>query len=113
MPSGSSETSPQDSSSLLPFSPKPGDIVLARWVGDGVFYRARLLRAEDSVYSLLDFIGYGTGFSRSDDLYADLAHLPHDCFLDQYLYREEAYALRMKQRLESAARMERELASSS
>ena len=113
MPSESKETSPRGSSSLLPYSPKPGDLVLARWVEDGVFYRARLLRAEDSVYSLLDFIGYGTGLSRSDDLYEDLAYLPQDCLIDQYLHREEAYALRMKQRLESASRMEKRLKSSS
>ena len=113
MASGADATSPGDHSRSSPYLPKPGELVLARWIEDGVYYRAMFLRTVDSVYSLLDFLDYGTGLSRSDDLCADLAYLPTDCLIDQYLQREEAYIIRMKNRLESAARMRSRLESPS
>ena len=108
----SAAVSPVGCSSSSTFSPKPGDLVLARWVEDGVFYRAMFLRVVDSKYSLLNFLDYGTGLSRSDDLCEGLACLPTNCLVDQYLQREFAYALRMQRRLESAARVENLLDSS-
>ena len=105
LPSSSGGAPPGGSSHLSPYLPLPGDLVLARWVEDNVFYRARLLKVVDSVYSLLDFLDYGTGLSRSDDLYEDLAYLPRGCLIDQYLQRESAYVLRMKKRLESAQKL--------
>ena len=102
MASNSGESSPATRPSLPSFHPKPGDLVLARWVEDGVYYRAMFLRNTDPVHSLLDFLEYGTGLSRSDDLCKDLADLPDSCLIDQYLQREAAYAARMKRRLASA-----------
>lgn len=102
MASTSGDSSPATRPSLPSFHPKPGDLVLARWVEDGVYYRAMFLRNTDPVHSLLDFLEYGTGLSRSDDLCKDLADLPDSCLIDQYLQREAAYAARMKRRLASA-----------
>ena len=102
MASSSEESSPGDSPHLSSFHPKPGDLVLARWVEDGVYYRAMFLRNAGPVHSLLDFLEYGTGLSRTDDLCKDLADLPSTCLIDQYLQREAAYAARMRRRLAAA-----------
>ena len=102
MSSSSEASSPGDNLQLSSFRPKPGDLVMARWVQDGVYYRAMFLRNVDSVYSLMDFLDYGTGLSRSDDLCKDLEYLPSACLIDQYLQREVAYIARMKRRLASA-----------
>ena len=106
MSSISEGTSSQGTPLLSSFHPKPGDVFLARWVDDGVYYRAMLLRPVDPIYSLMDFLGYGTGLSRSADFCKDLASLPTACLIDQYLQREVAYIARMRSRLGSAARME-------
>ena len=88
---------PEVQDPMGPFLPKVGDVVIAKWIEDGVFYKAQILEFRDPEHCLLKFFRYGLGLSRYDELYESLSYLPCPCHIDQYLHQEVMDLLHAKE----------------
>ena len=70
------------------FIPLVGDQVIARWEEDGAFYRANIIEHLDDGRYKLDFVHYGPGTSKAEDIYLEVNDTPEGSMIDFYLQQE-------------------------
>ena len=71
------------------FIPLVGDQVIAKWEEDGTFYRANIIEHLDDGRYKLDFIHYGPGTSKAEDIYLEASDTPEGSMIDFYLQQEQ------------------------
>ena len=68
--------------------PLVGDQVIAMWEEDSVFYRANITEHLDDGRYKLDFIHYGIGTAKAENIYWEIADTPEGSQIDYYLQQE-------------------------
>ena len=68
--------------------PLVGNQVIAMWEEDSVFYRANITEHLDDGRYKLEFIHYGTGTAKAENIYWDIADTPQGSMIDFYLQQE-------------------------
>ena len=76
----------EDKSAQL--TPLVGDILIAMWELDGVFYRVKILEHMDDGRYLCNFLEYGEGIARAEDIYEEISDTPPGSLIDELLQRE-------------------------
>ena len=88
--------------------PLMGDQVIAKWEEDGVFYRANITEHLDDGRYRLDFLHYGIGIARAEDIYLEIADTPEGSQIDYYLQQELEGIVNMRRQVrESRENQER------
>ena len=92
------------------FIPLVGDQVIARWEDDSTFYRANIIEHLDDGRYMLDFIHYGPGTSKAEDIYLEVTDTPAGSMIDFYLQQEQEGLRNMRLQVrESRKRYEEEM----
>ena len=68
--------------------PLVGDIMVAKWELDGVFYRVRVMEHMDDGRYLCDFLEYGEGIARAEDMFLEIEDTPPGSLIDELLQKE-------------------------
>ena len=68
--------------------PLVGDIMVAKWELDSVFYRVRVLEHMDDGRYLCDFLEYGEGIARAEDMFLEIEDTPPGSLIDELLQKE-------------------------
>ena len=68
--------------------PLVGDILIAKWELDGVFYRVRVMEHMDDGRYLCDFLEYGEGIARAEDMFLEIEDTPPGSLIDELLQKE-------------------------
>ena len=70
------------------FKPLEGDNIYAKWCGDGVIYKGRIVTHCDDGNYLVDFFHYGSGIAEQGDIYQALSDIPRNELIDLHILRE-------------------------
>ena len=81
------------------FIPLVGMQVIAKWEDDSTFYRANIIDHLDDGRYMLDFINYGPGTSRAEDIYLEVEDTPAGSMIDFYLQQELEGLKKMRQQV--------------
>ena len=88
------------------FIPLVGDNVIAMWEEDEVYYRAIIQEHMDDGRYRCDFIHYGMGIARAENIYLEIADTPRGSLIDEYLQKEVDGITEMRRQVaESVANM--------
>ena len=68
--------------------PLVGDIMVAKWELDGVFYRVRVMEHMDDGRYLCDFLEYGEGIARVEDIVLEIEDIPLGSLISELLQKE-------------------------
>ena len=81
------------------FIPLVGMQVIAKWEDDSTFYRANIIDHLDDGRYMLDFIHYGPGTSRAEDIYLEVEDTPEGSMVDFYIQKEQEGLRNMRQQV--------------
>ena len=90
------------------FVPLVGMQVIAKWEEDNTFYRGNIIDHLDDGRYMLDFLNYGPGTSKAEDIYLEVADTPEGSMVDFYLQQEEEGLRRMRQQVRESRERYRE-----
>ena len=90
------------------FIPLVGMQVIAKWEDDNTFYRANIIDHLDDGRFMLDFIHYGPGTSKAEDVYLEVDDTPEGSMIDFYLQQEQEGLRNMRQQVRESRERYRE-----
>ena len=92
------------------FIPLVGDQVIAKWEMDidEAFYRATITEHLDDGRYMLDFMHYGPGTSKAEDIYLEVEDTPDGSMIDFYLQQEMDGLEKMREEMRKARERQEE-----